>query len=561
MKVKNLNFVEKYIEKIIVVVAVVFFVAVLVFKFIGEPYEVKLAGGKVSPGQIGPKLKQEVGRLARELERTDIPFEIPEVLPFADQHQRSMGEKLDGALHDSIPFGPRGLAVRVDFKTQQEQFFLPVPAAPTQPKARQSYGVLGGQMDAVENQKWNRRIGNSMPRDFRWVSVSAEFDLGAWRLLLGSEPPVPGMQLIPDEWVRETIGIGDVVLERDEWDAQLGRWKNQPRTVALLPGSPFDYRSERVGWGPGEGRREVARIRNNLELIAQPSFAPLRVGQWRRPDVDLTPGEWNDFLRLEAWIKDQRRQLRKAQQDGGAEEGGRANRRNRRGAEEETDIDRLRDELRNLLKQRNELLGKDAEALPELGLDDGEAGLDDIVMPNKVTVWGHDVGVRPGASYRYRITVRVVNPLFQQRDVPDAQRKKFKDQLLLASQASAWSQRVDVEGRTRFFLTRPNKVEVYYIFNGRRHVKEFTLQPGNRIGQWVMTNFDNQVRRIDLRVAALVMNVATVPSSLTTPSETTIRLTYWDEANRNVRSRTVEVDRDSLERQEMRQEMQDDAQG
>ena len=66
-------------------------------------------------------------------------------------------------------------------------------------------------------------------------------------------------------------------------------------------------------------------------------------------------------MRLEAWIKDQRRQLRKAQQDGGAEEGGRANRRNRRGAEEETDIDRLRDELRNLLKQRNELLGKDAE--------------------------------------------------------------------------------------------------------------------------------------------------------------------------------------------------------
>jgi hypothetical protein len=559
MKVKNLNFVEKYIEKIILVVAVVFFVAVLVFKFIGKPYEVEMAGDNIAPDQIGQMLERKAGPLDKALKNPEPTIKVPKVPGYAGQHRVKLGQKLDGPAF-LYTFGGPGLAEWVRYKQQQEEYFLPVPAAPSQPKTRQSYGVLASQMDAAERLKWDRRIGTAQPRDFRGVSVSAEFDLGAWRQLLGSEPPVPTMQLIPDEWVRNTLGIGDVVLECDEWDPQLGRWKDQPRTVALLPNSRIDYRSERIGWGPGEGSREVARIRNNLELIAQPLFAPLDIGQWRRPDVDLTPGQWDDYVRLEVWIQDQREKLRKAVQDGGAEEGGRDDRRNRGGAEEKTDIDRLQADLRSLIGQRNELLGKDAEALPELGPDDGAAGMNDIVMPIKVTVWGHDVDVRPGHSYRYRITVRVVNPLFQQPDLPEEQRKKFKDQLLLSSQASAWSQRVDVEPRTRFFLTRPNKVEVYYIFNGKRHVKEFTLQPGNRIGQSIMMNHDNQALRIDLSVAALVMDMGTVPSSLNTPSETTTRLTYWDEALRSVRSRTVEVDRDSLERQEMRDEMQDDAQ-
>ena len=323
----------------------------------------------------------------------------------------------------------------------------------------------------------------------------------------------------------------------------------------MLPNLRFPYRNPKTNWAPTEATAEVALIRSNQEEIAQPPFPDLAVGKWKRPDVDLTPQQWREFERLNQDIRAQQQQIRQQMQEPTTR------RVNRRGGADQadSDLEELQRGLEQLLARRDRLIGKDTKDTEDALEDDpnGEAedqdDENDADQADILTVWAHDITAKPGMKYRYRISVAVVNPIFQENDVPEQQKKDFKQILSITSPASDWSEGITVEPATPFFLATPDTVEVYYIFNGKWSFETFSPQPGDWIGDLIFKEIGGERYDIDLNVGALVVDIENEAPGMGLRATTT-RLTYWETITGQLLQRTVEVDKDSEERRQIRDE-------
>src|SRR5204863_10014559 len=60
-------------------------------------------------------------------------------------------------------------------------------------------------------------------------------------------------------------------------------------------------------------------------------------------------------------------------------------------------------------------------------------------MADELAVWGHDITIQPGKTYRYRFTVEVYNPLFAHKVALIDSQKPLAEKFTLASQTSEWS--------------------------------------------------------------------------------------------------------------------------
>ena len=84
--------------------------------------------------------------------------------------------------------------------------------------------------------------------------------------------------------------------------------------------------------------------------------------------------------------------------------------------------------------------------------------------PDQITLWAHDVTARPGATYRYRVVVTLLNPLFNRdSQLNDEQREAYADRLGLESQTSDWIE-VAVPPARRFFLVSASPRPVPSVF-------------------------------------------------------------------------------------------------
>ncbi|MCH2161954.1 MAG: hypothetical protein MK085_08790 [Phycisphaerales bacterium] len=117
----------------------------------------------------------------------------------------------------------------------------------------------------------------------------------------------------------------------------------------------------------------------------------------------------------------------------------------------------------------------------------------DVETDESVYAWTHDIEVEPGAVYRYRATVRILNPLFARgRQLLESQRS-LADEFALDSMASDWSEPVAVDPPVQFYFVRANRdsgsiglgearVELYRYYDGRQRTERSTVEPGERIG-------------------------------------------------------------------------------
>ena len=149
----------------------------------------------------------------------------------------------------------------------------------------------------------------------------------------------------------------------------------------------------------------------------------------------------------------------------------------------EADIERLKRQLASLN--------------PEAIIEDSTVEtieLPDLANEEELLVWSHDIGVEPGATYRYRCRILLYNPFFTKgRQLLDEQ-KHLDENFEMASAASSWSKPVTVAPPVEFFVIRANdrdgsmglgeaRVELYRYENGARRSQQFSVQPGERIGR------------------------------------------------------------------------------
>ena len=300
-------------------------------------------------------------------------------------------------------------------------------------------------------------IDDQPPRDFRYVSVAGLFEIAQWRQLLRNT------EGLPEEWWRSSLAVTDVVLERQTYDAVEQQW-SAVEVVSLLPGAK-SFRETRTVWTVGEAQDVVTTIKESQDEIARPPFAPMaEVVAWSVPSVRLSEPSADEKPSELDLLSEDIRQLRTDIEE--ATTGPTRTRNTRK-------VDQLKIELTEKLAKRKELL----EEAPQGSEDDS-----DIDPSRWWKVWAHDLTVKPGATYRYRLRVGVINPLFQRSQLTGKLRETHFHLISLVSPASEWTEPVEIEPVHRFFVVGGSgvehsaTVEVWRVFNGRPQAGEFSRE-------------------------------------------------------------------------------------
>ena len=153
--------------------------------------------------------------------------------------------------------------------------------------------------------------------------------------------------------------------------------------------------------------------------------------------------------------------------------------------------DKLKDEAARITKELAALTGtkvatdKPAEAAAASGVN-----VDDTMQ-----VWAHDISVQPGATYRYRCSVAVLNPfLGRKRQLVEAQ-QPLDAQFQILTAPSAWTE-VAVNAPYAFYAVDaypPDgigslgsaQLEVFRLIDGVWRSHKFAIEPGDAIGRQV----------------------------------------------------------------------------
>ncbi len=183
----------------------------------------------------------------------------------------------------------------------------------------------------------------------------------------------------------------------------------------------------------------------------------------------------------------------------------------------------------------------------------------------KIKVWAHDLSIESGKTYRYRIVVSVLNPLYRQKRIDEAQREANYNKIALGPDAeeldaSPWSKPVRVDSDHYFFMVKGSaqsqtaRVEVWQVYDGRWVFEEFEVRPGDPIGRVVdkqlHTGFQQQ---LDMNVGMVVVDL--VSTSGTGFRSGGVRMLYLDPYSNRITDRTVEDDRNSPDRVRLKNEL------
>ena len=576
MRLKNVNFIERHVEKFILFLAALFFMAVVWVYSLGQPYAVTIGTESgVSPDQIERRVLAVEAQLRAKIEPgSTSPLPHMTVPTYTDMFRRRIDRPLVSTA-ELDPLGPPGLASINGSSGLGEggQWHVPEPPAPVRVQARSGFGVLLDAESLVDHfatqlaqrpspqkldgdqiiEAYGQLVGSDVPRDFRYVSVGGLFDVGAWRK---NRIDSGG---IPHDWWESAMVLTDVLLERQTFDATVGNWGGQA-VIAALPGA-LSLRDVPDRWSKKQAQEMIRLIRSRQDEIARVPFAPMPVGiSWTAPIAGgigaMSEADYATFLRLTQDIKileDQLYQLEdpiRVFRPRRSEQTSRTNTTSNRiqqSGRRSSVPNETSQGLQQQLEEKRSLL----EALQEQSSNGAAL--------RGWEIWGHDVTVEPGKTYRYRLRVSLVNPLFQRQMSDGPLRQQFFDSLSVDSHPSAWSAPITVEPNFRFFVVggsgieREATIEVWRVVHGRQHVREFRVRPGDSLGGVVSVDVHGQAIPVDMSIEALVVDL--VDTQLGTDIDSRSTLLFVDMKTDTLQIRTIEIDRNSPNRARLLREV------
>ncbi|GAB4107913.1 MAG: hypothetical protein Kow00105_12350 [Phycisphaeraceae bacterium] len=186
----------------------------------------------------------------------------------------------------------------------------------------------------------------------------------------------------------------------------------------------------------------------------------------------------------------------------------------------------------------------------------GVPGQDETGIPQsrKIKVWAHDLSVEPGKTYRYRVVVAVLNPLYRQKRVAEEQREQYYDVIALGPDsdelaASPWSEPVQVDHEFYFFLVKGSsqsaRVEVWRVYNGKWINEVFDVRPGDPIGKTVQVTIDNRTVELDMNVGKIVVDLTQIATGGGGIGRSDIRMLFLDPKANKIAQRSIEEDRNN----------------
>jgi len=520
MKQKNLNIVQRHVEKAVLGVVLVAALVILYLYVIGSPYNVQIAGQDRAPDEVEDVVYNKAKGLNSRIIATEDPLPDMPVLRYTDEFRDRVNRRLVGVDEYSIPpswagidpddiGGPIGVV-------KQTIFNVPTPPAPADIKTRSGNAVLAELEGAVLKAEFEELIGQQVPRDFQYVSVLGLVDLNEWSKLLAAGDPETR---IPPQWWQGRQLITNVILERQRWDDNTQQWL-ATESIEPLPGSAVV--PEEGKYLAPEARRLLSGIENNQDTLQRPEFAPLadQSPDWIRPDAEvreLTNEQQRMVRKLEREIEQldaRKRAMEKSlnlpeqpSTPGLTVEGFRpvtdGSNNTAQLAQARKEIDAIEKSIEEKQAQVNKIYGIQEEELlvpdnpfaggtwgnpfqsPVNRQPRGLQGAQQSSGAEGRKVWAHDVSAEPGATYRYRLRVRLLNPLFQQNGLAPEQRAKFYNRISLESRSSEWTEPITIDpDRRLFFVNSSNlgvEAELWQLHNGQWQTERALCNVGDPV--------------------------------------------------------------------------------
>jgi len=631
MRVKNATFVQKHIEKLILLVAGLFLVIVLAI-FVGgviNPYKVELGNSLYNqPSEVIPALLDDAEKINLGLKGPD-PIDPNYVPPNMQTNYEQMMNQ--SVINTQQPTLPRRLSLRGTplsdlnvIPPPPPAYVVPSPPMPTAVAADHSHAVLDTEFDTRLNSAYAELWGGQMrvPPDFYYVLLEGEFSMYDWVQALIGEPGEAGK--IPSGIWKSRLNITAGYLIREEMDEATGQWLNRT-IVRPLPGQiqlmPSENHSEDLDQAAklieevGEQTNQQDITQPVLPALANDDFITLpKDGLFE--DGEGIPGfeedPFNDggigvpMNEAERQRAERRQAMeeRRAEQEarrggrGGPEdfEEGPGNSRNERDLERQRELQERRQrqleeeerrrqalEQERIRREQERLRREEERRLANPGVDLGLTlpGGGTISAEQLTRVWAMDITAEYGKTYRYKLAVAVINPLYGVPRLDPEQYATNKNKAALGPseeviEAAEWSEPIVVPPKYEFFFVgggeNRSRIEVWTIYNGLRIRQEFEVSAGDPIGGEVIRLVPGMGEvAIDMTVGATVVDVE---RRLDISGRTVYALVYIDDQGRlherlqsndqsNPRRRELDLlqreqERDLAERLQFEQQLQDE---
>lgn len=538
MKIKGISFWEQHLERFVLAAAALTLVVFAAMQFIGQPNAAVIAGQRVAPGDVDRLLAQRATEIADKLRADAAPPGSEDAAePVLEQFTQRLAASVcpEPSLHAWQPaVGPDAEGI---IPPPDKPFVIAAVPAPFDIAPRQYFDTLVPEVIA-DHAELQERF-SAEPFDVIWNTIAARFNVAEIERQWKSGGPNGELPLLT-KWFSDRVDFINLKIEREELVG--GQWAN---LVVLdpMPGQ-FHFRKELAGKIDAPMRDAIVAHAANPAVraaIIQPEFYPTKASSWRPPSdespqaLEANQPDANQPLDPAADLKAKIAQLT-AERDrieaklrelncpeeepqrpppnrgrggggggsapgsGGVGDGGRSG--GMSGptptVTNEVECKRLRGRLKGLsrsLERFQQELEKipGAQPLPE-------PQPQEVKPPEDVIwVWGHDLDVKPGKTYRYRVTVQIHNPLFARRLDLIAEQQDQAETFLLSSAPSEWSGPITVHPPLRLFVTHARAsgqiggigtgavlgqatAEVYRFRDGRWWRESFTVYPGDRIG-------------------------------------------------------------------------------
>jgi hypothetical protein len=560
MSLQNNRFYERHLEKMLIGVALAFLGGVGVYFYVLDPIRMTVAGSNQEDvgtqeleNQIAAKIKDLDGRLQKPSPIK--PIKIPDEIGALKQ---AMGEQLSP--HASLAVGPGQPGL--PFTTVSDQTVYDVPTIPSAEdlKVLAGYAVLKDVTDPQQMQEYIRVLGDQLPRDFRYVTVSGAFDLGKLQQAFAN---VDNARRMPSDWALKAMNLTTVTLERQTLDPLTNQWgapdatgkfkADAVETIALPPLCP-DFRPDNADLA--KKANPDSEVLEAQEEIRQQPFPPLTNDRYYQPPeaVGLTEDKKNEYSKLDAALTKVRQDVANLDKAPAAEPGAPAGPRpgmgpGARGGPGRPPMAGLppaapvdKENERKTLQDREQDLTAQIDAL--LGLPGSATTRPANNTPGRIRVRAHDLTVKSGTTYRYRLVVSVLNPLFRRPELTKDQAAKYAKMLSLTARASAWSNPVTTQPEFQIFVQNTNLKApntgflAFRIIAGRWQPASLSpLRPGQSVVDTATYSVGGVDKSFPVRMGATLVDVAGE-----TPENARVILMY-DDGRLEERSLAVEKKR------------------
>ncbi len=552
MSSKRPNIVELHCEKMLVGIVGLFLVAVAVWQIVFVQIQVKVGSERVALPALQEKLERKEGDLSRKLDPSGAsPLDIPEAKQVSAaaifEAERVRAVAPANALVATEPsFGK----LLTGGSVSNSQWFydpkFPPPRMEAVVVSTDAFDMAAiGDETLSANREFFTPFVSPATADVTWATPWVVVDLASMRAELSKEDRTqrPAREALPRPWFKDTLFIVDLVFERQQKDSG-GNWQ-APTVVGSVPGQE--------SWRPAvESPSSNASTRDtvfanladfDMQLdVLQPQLFPMKKNNFQAPALDSAPIDpllaaaeqarrsaerkcksvAAELAKLEEQLKAAGGPLAPPPGEGGKSGGtgagggglpgggggfgggmgGGGGGLNKRDVV--TGADEGAKDLRIRLTRRVDQKGKELRKLNDAYLakypaaPKGDSSANDLASKNlktlpEIVAWTHDFGVRAGATYRYRATMKVYNPFFTRKILLVPDQENLSKSLAVSSLSSDWGEEIEIPLPTTFFMTRGTaregiggrrlSIELFRFSDGELRSTAEDVVPGDIVGK------------------------------------------------------------------------------